>query len=505
MKILKEYDYKGYDIEYPTHGGAYGVTVARGGRVVREFADEHDAEEWIDEEVGDNESLNEDTVKTSNGKWTNKGKEGTHGKFKTKKQADAQRKAMFANGYKAESKETDKLYNESLGDDLDKLEQDLDSMQIGDSVTVKNYKNGDIYKFVKRGDNDTITDFENVLGKNHLASKQHVLGWAKDSLIYAKYPPKFEFNESSKLDIIKSNRKAYQDVENYIKKVKDPLEKDVYQHLILKWLSNNNWIGGMSDSAFQKQYEKYLSNYSEDEVMDKYDELIGKFDSNNNFIEQGESLKEYLVGGIAGPQKMDYIRKVCDAMHWACCNYIDSKVAEDAYACRWREHVPFWKQFKWTKENREEKAKELLAQIEQKSGVKCSFDPQYAYLIIPFAPEDYSYTDEVTQKAWDKRYGVKESLTEDLSPEEVGASSVFNDLIQKEYDLLSQYDSVQITLEDNGDSRFSDIFEYIKDDINIHIGMLQSCLEDLNGSEEQNSEGEQKADQLLNLDESLFD
>jgi len=59
-------------------------------------------------------------------------------------------------------------------------------------------------------------------------------------------------NEASKLDIIKSNKKAYQDVENYIKKVKDPLEKDVYQYLILKWLSNNNWIGGMSDSAFQK-------------------------------------------------------------------------------------------------------------------------------------------------------------------------------------------------------------------------------------------------------------
>lgn len=44
-------------------------------------------------------SLTEDTVK-QNGKWVNKGKEGTHGKFNTKKAADAQRKAMFANGYK---------------------------------------------------------------------------------------------------------------------------------------------------------------------------------------------------------------------------------------------------------------------------------------------------------------------------------------------------------------------------------------------------------------------
>lgn len=41
------------------------------------------------------EDIKEDTVK-KDGKWVNKGKEGTHGEFKTKKAADAQRKAMFA-------------------------------------------------------------------------------------------------------------------------------------------------------------------------------------------------------------------------------------------------------------------------------------------------------------------------------------------------------------------------------------------------------------------------
>lgn len=44
------------------------------------------------------ESLTEDTVKQGS-KWVNKGKEGTHGEFKTKKEADAQRRAMYANGY----------------------------------------------------------------------------------------------------------------------------------------------------------------------------------------------------------------------------------------------------------------------------------------------------------------------------------------------------------------------------------------------------------------------
>ena len=42
-------------------------------------------------------SLKEDTVK-QNGKWVNKGNTGkTHGEFKTKKEADKQRKAMFVN------------------------------------------------------------------------------------------------------------------------------------------------------------------------------------------------------------------------------------------------------------------------------------------------------------------------------------------------------------------------------------------------------------------------
>lgn len=53
----------------------------------------------IDEFDESSEEIVEDTVKQGNF-WVNKGKEGTHGKFKTKKAANAQRAAMFANGYK---------------------------------------------------------------------------------------------------------------------------------------------------------------------------------------------------------------------------------------------------------------------------------------------------------------------------------------------------------------------------------------------------------------------
>lgn len=54
----------------------------------------------VDENCKDSELI-EDTVKKSNGKWTNRGDDGEeHGEFNTKKEADAQRRAMYANGYK---------------------------------------------------------------------------------------------------------------------------------------------------------------------------------------------------------------------------------------------------------------------------------------------------------------------------------------------------------------------------------------------------------------------
>lgn len=102
-----------------------------------------------------------------------------------------------------------------------------------------------------------------------------------------------------------------------------------------------------------------------------------------------------------------------------------------------------------------------------------------------------------------------ESLNEDLNQEEIGISSLFNDLIKQEYDLLNQYDSAQVTLEDMGEDRFSDIFDYIRDDVNIHIGMLQASLEDVSDTTDQVKDGKEQAEEILSdntsSDESVFD
>ena len=69
-----------------------------------------ETKEAAPEEVSD--VIEEDTVK-KDGKWVNKGSEGTHGEFDTKKAADAQRKAMFANGYGESEDEEDYVSEEA--------------------------------------------------------------------------------------------------------------------------------------------------------------------------------------------------------------------------------------------------------------------------------------------------------------------------------------------------------------------------------------------------------
>lgn len=88
-----------------------------------DVADEYKPEMEEEEELLTEKSteLNEDTVKQGSS-WVNKGKEGTHGKFKTKKAADAQRKAMFAQGYKAESVNESEDFKDEFETNDEKIE-----------------------------------------------------------------------------------------------------------------------------------------------------------------------------------------------------------------------------------------------------------------------------------------------------------------------------------------------------------------------------------------------
>lgn len=86
------------------------------------------------------ESLTEAVKKLPDGKYANVGKDGKadSGKFKTKKEADAQRKAMYANGYKGESlQECDKFkYDDSPYDYSEYHEYEEEKIDYDDDPTM---------------------------------------------------------------------------------------------------------------------------------------------------------------------------------------------------------------------------------------------------------------------------------------------------------------------------------------------------------------------------------
>lgn len=106
--------------------------------------------------VGLPESKNESIIKTSKDKWVNKGKEGTHGEFSTKKKAREQQKAMFASRWKGESLEenADRISIESDFEDITNMSDAKERLKKYDIDLIKkdnrNYilrKDGKEYTF----------------------------------------------------------------------------------------------------------------------------------------------------------------------------------------------------------------------------------------------------------------------------------------------------------------------------------------------------------------------
>ena len=109
----------------------------------------------IDDDFGFGEALEEDTVKKGN-KWVNKGDEGTHGEFKTKKEADAQRKAMFANGYHEEVEEDfddDFGFNHLVDEDEEEMGVKVDWNNLDDDEDAMFFK-----KVIQNADDDILDD-----------------------------------------------------------------------------------------------------------------------------------------------------------------------------------------------------------------------------------------------------------------------------------------------------------------------------------------------------------
>ncbi len=125
----------------------------------------------------------------------------------------------------------------------------------------------------------------------------------------------------SRLEIMKYNKALYSRLEKSLNNFPDGLKKYIIKYYGLPWCKNNNWLGGMSDSASNKVIYKILSlgDYTEDEIMDEMDNFISCFRPDTNKSED-EKLKLYLNESL-NEDLLDKPSDIADSI----CKYLDSK------------------------------------------------------------------------------------------------------------------------------------------------------------------------------------
>ena len=325
--------------------------------------------------------LNEDTIK-QNGKWVNKGKEGTHGKFRTKKAADAQRKAMFAQGYKAESLEESvedgymkhadadarkvkSLYRKNK--DIDSAFSSLGYTDNGDGSYEKEVEDNVFIVFEYDEDSERL-EYKVVNEETRTGTPSNVLNlskklkervqrvteasyggaydieddmfWTKDDLIEfsdavcEKLADKFgyqydiadvgaESNNDMYITIMDTTHDIEADVSFRIKMSRIRAPRDLMKYL--------DTVVSQFVKKFEEEYQYYefdesLKEAVEDEIdVDEYEETDfndGEVEEGDTFIEDGREWS--WIERIAGPIHLDFDNwAVWSARDW---DYIQEKI-----------------------------------------------------------------------------------------------------------------------------------------------------------------------------------
>ena len=176
----------------------------------------------------DSAEINEDTVKTKDGKWANVGKDGKvdSGKFKTKKEADAQRRAMFANGYKGESLEEDDI------DEIETSEQEYTSA----NTSINSTKLPAIFSMVRFEPETINLDYGGGKFDNATAALE---GKGVTNLVYDPYNRSSGHNKDV-IDTIRKNGGAdTATCSNVLNVIKEPAARTVVIKNIYKLLKPN--------------------------------------------------------------------------------------------------------------------------------------------------------------------------------------------------------------------------------------------------------------------------
>ena len=168
--------------------------------------------------LNSSKNISEDTVKTRDGKWTNRGDSGeTHGEFRTKKQADAQRKAIYASGWKKESVED--LANRVRKNDL----------EWDDEIEASYAEDGDVA--VQFQDRETLTHEVTPYRSRRPRVSSNTWGriWKNGDLVYNERGPKYKVRD----DIIKK-----------LNSMNESFESDLERKLVRMWFNEDQaaWL-----------------------------------------------------------------------------------------------------------------------------------------------------------------------------------------------------------------------------------------------------------------------
>lgn len=224
----------------------------------------------------EDESLNEDTVKQGN-KWVNKGKEGTHGTFKTKKAADAQRKAMFASGYKSES------LTESQSQEIAKYWNDIDeenNAPISDFAEIFIKETPDLKS---KGKMDILFNREDWARFEK---------WLKDTKGVELKHEEIEEGLTKAQRLNKSYDKVFSEYNKNIKHMKDFLSKKGISDTEIAELEKNTGLHGNAlhkkiiDLGFEDEFKKEVGKLTEAPILEP------KYDARKSFYNKAETREE---------------------------------------------------------------------------------------------------------------------------------------------------------------------------------------------------------------------
>lgn len=223
--------------------------------------------------LNNSKNISEDTVKTRDGKWTNRGDSGeTHGEFRTKKQADAQRKAIYASGWKNESVED--LANRVRKNDL----------EWNDEIEASYAEDGDVA--VEFQDRETHTHEVTPYRSRRPRVSSNTWGriWKDGDLVYNERGPKYKVRD----DIIKK-----------LNSMNESFESNLERKLVRMWFNEEQAAWLVKHDPETAEWLAY-GNIRTQDLIDVEQE-----------INQKMGLREDWVSVEEDPW-LDYLWSVCD-------------------------------------------------------------------------------------------------------------------------------------------------------------------------------------------------